>query len=80
LEDGETAPLYLERTTSYSLNPTGTHIWQGLDQGLPVWEISKGLQAIFAVEADRADRSVFTFVHELVQHQLVTLPSNNPAA
>jgi Coenzyme PQQ synthesis protein D (PqqD) len=73
LEDGETVLLHLEHTTYYSLNPTGTQIWQGLKQSLPLWEVSQRLQAIFAVEADRADRSVLTFVHELVQHQLVVL-------
>ena len=73
LEDGETVLLQLERTTYYSLNPTGTQIWQGLKQGLPLWEVSQRLQASFAVEVDRADRSVLTFVHELVQHQLVVL-------
>jgi hypothetical protein len=56
------------------LNPTGTQNWQGLKQGLPLWEVSQRLQAIFAVEADHADRSVLTFVHELVQQQLVALP------
>jgi hypothetical protein len=71
LEDGQTVLLQLENTTYYSLNPTGTHIWQGLKQGLPLWEVSQRLQAIFAVEAHRADRSVLTFVHELAQHQLV---------
>jgi hypothetical protein len=74
LEDGETVLLHLERTTYYSLNPTGTQIWQGLKQGLPLWEVSRRLQALFAVEAERADRSVLTFVHELGQHQLVVLP------
>ena len=74
LEDGETVLLHLERTTYYSLNPTGTQIWQGLKQGLPLWEVSQRLQAIFAVEADHADRSVLTFVRELRQHQLVVLP------
>jgi hypothetical protein len=71
LEDGETVLLHLERTTYYSLNPTGTQIWQGLKQGLPLWEVSRRLQALFAVEAERADRSVLTFVHELAQHELV---------
>jgi Coenzyme PQQ synthesis protein D (PqqD) len=71
LEDGETVLLQLESTTYYSLNPTGTQIWQGLKQGLPLWEVSQRLQAVFAVEANHADRSVLTFVHELAQHQLV---------
>ena len=71
LEDGETVLLHLERTTYYSLNPTGTQIWQGLKQGLPLRDVSQRLQERFAVEADHADRSVLTFVHELAQHQLV---------
>ena len=45
LEDGETVLLHLERTTYYSLNSTGTQIWQGLKQGLPLWEVSQRLQA-----------------------------------
>jgi hypothetical protein len=64
----------LASTTYYSLNPTGTHIWQGLKQGLTLREISDRLQAVFEVEADRAHRSVLAFVHELAQHQLVQLP------
>jgi hypothetical protein len=73
LADGETVLLQLESTTYYSLNPTGTQIWQGLKQGLPLGEISQRLQAGYAVEADHAERSVLTFVNELVQHQLVLL-------
>jgi coenzyme PQQ synthesis protein D (PqqD) len=71
LEDGETVLLQLESTTYYSLNPTGTQIWQGLKQGLPLAEISQRLQASYAVEADHAERSVLAFVHDLAQHQLV---------
>jgi len=71
LEDGETVLLQLESTTYYSLNLTGTQIWQGLKAGLSLQEISQQLQATFAVEAARADRSVLALVQELVQHQLV---------
>jgi hypothetical protein len=74
LEGGETVLLHLGSTTYYSLNPTGTQIWQGLKESQPLWEVSQRLQAIFTMEADRADRSVLTFVDELVQHQLVVLP------
>jgi hypothetical protein len=73
LEAGETALLHLESTTYYSLNPTGTHIWQGLKHGLSLQEISNRLQAVFEVDADRANRSVLAFVNELVQHQLVQI-------
>jgi hypothetical protein len=71
LEAGETVLLQLESKTYYSLNLTGTRIWQGLKQGLPLREISRRLQAEFAVEAERADHSVLALVDELSQQQLV---------
>jgi hypothetical protein len=71
LEAGETALLHLDSTTYYSLNSTGTYIWQGLKQGLTLREISDRLQAVFEVDADRAHRSVLAFVDELAQHKLV---------
>jgi hypothetical protein len=71
LEEGETVLLHLESKTYYSLNSTGTRIWQGLKQGLPLEEISRRLQAEFAVEAEQANRSVLTLVHELSQQKLV---------
>ncbi len=71
LEAGETALLHLESTTYYSLNVTGTHMWRGLKEGLTLREISNRLQAVFEVDAEKADRSVLAFVNELTQHKLV---------
>ncbi len=71
LEEQETVLLQLESTTCYSLNLTGTRIWQGLKQGLTLQEISRRLQAEFAVEEGRADRSVVALVEELYQQGLV---------
>jgi hypothetical protein len=71
LEAGETVLLHLESKTYYSFNLTGTRIWQGLKQGLSLREISRRLQTEFAVEAERADRSVLALVDELSQQQLV---------
>jgi hypothetical protein len=74
LEAGETALLHLESTTYYSLNLTGTHMWKGLKEGLTLREISERLQAVFEVDAERAERSVLAFVSELAQHKLVQIP------
>jgi hypothetical protein len=71
LEGEETVLLHLESKTYYSLNVTGTRIWQGLKAGCSLQEISHQLQTGFVVEEARADRSVLTLVQELVQHQLV---------
>ena len=76
LEAGETALLHLDSTTYYSLNPTGTHIWQGLKHGLSLREISDRLQEVFEVDAERANRSVLAFVHALAQHHLVQRPED----
>jgi hypothetical protein len=71
LEGQETVLLQLESSSCYSLNLTGTRIWQGLKQGLTLQEISRRLQAEFAVEEERADQSVLALVEELCQQQLV---------
>jgi len=71
LEEQETVLLQLESTTCYSLNLTGTRIWQGLKQGLTLQEISRRLQAEFEVEEERADRSVVALVAELYRQGLV---------
>jgi hypothetical protein len=55
----------------FTLNPTGTRIWQGLKGNLTLRQISQRLQGEFAVEAERADNSVLTLVDELCQNQLV---------
>jgi hypothetical protein len=71
LETGEAVLLQLQSQTYYSLNVTGTQIWQGLKQGLPLREISRRLQARFEVEPERADGSVLALLDELLQQQLV---------
>jgi hypothetical protein len=71
LDTGETVLLQLESTTYYSLNTTGTRIWQGLKRGLTLQEISQRLQGEFEVAAEQANRSVLALVDELAQHQLV---------
>jgi hypothetical protein len=73
LDAGETVLLHLESKAYYSLNSTGTRIWQVVKQALTMREISQRLGAEFEVEADRADRSVLALVHDLAQHQLVQM-------
>ena len=71
LDTGETVLLQLESTMYYSLNTTGTRIWQGLKQEWTLQEISAHLQDEFAVEAERADQSVLALVNKLFAQQLV---------
>jgi Coenzyme PQQ synthesis protein D (PqqD) len=71
LEGGETVLLDLKKKLYFSLNPTGSRIWQGLKQNLALRQISERLQQEFTVEAERADRSVLDLVNELCQQHLV---------
>jgi len=71
LGDGETALLHLGSKTYYSLNLTGARIWQGLQQELPLEEISRQIQAEFEVDSQQAERSVGRLVDELLRHQIV---------
>lgn len=73
LDGGELALLHLESKTYYSLNPTGTRIWLGLKQGLTLKETSRRLQEEFAVDGERADRSVVELVDGLRQQKLVQI-------
>jgi Coenzyme PQQ synthesis protein D (PqqD) len=70
LDSGETVLLQLDRKLYYSLNATGTRIWQGIKQGLTLRGISQQLQATYAVEPVRADHSVLELVAELLQQEL----------
>ena len=81
LDTGETVLLHLEGHTYYSLNATGTRIWQGIKQGLTLQEISQQLQVSYAAEPEHADRSVLTLVEELLQQLLVQrMTSDTPCA
>jgi hypothetical protein len=70
LDGQDTVLLHLEKKLYYSLNSTGTRIWQGLKQGLVLQEISRRLQQEFDVEPEHAERSVLALVEELCRQEL----------
>jgi hypothetical protein len=71
LDGEETVVLHLDSKLYFSLNPTGTHIWQGLKSGLSLHDISERLQERFAVDAAEAERCVITLAEELAEQHLV---------
>ena len=80
LDDQETVLLHLQSKLYFTLNPTGTRIWQGLKDNLTLRQISERLQEEFAVDSETADRSVLRLVDELCQRQLVeNVDSSTPA-
>ncbi|HVH25699.1 MAG TPA: PqqD family protein [Vicinamibacterales bacterium] len=71
LEGDETVLLHLESKLYYSLNRTGTRIWNGIKQQLSLQTISDHLQEEFGVEADQADASVLALADDLWRQHLV---------
>jgi len=71
LDGGETALLHLETRTYFSLNATGSRIWQGLKEGLSLAEVSRRLQKEFRIDAEGADASVLRVAAELAEAKLV---------
>ena len=71
LDGGETALLHLETKTYFSLNATGSRIWQGLKEGLTLADVSRRLQAEFRIDAEGADASVLRVAAELAEAKLV---------
>ena len=71
LSNEETVLLDLQSNFYYSLNETGTHIWQGLGQGLPLGEISRALVAHYTVTLAEADVAVLALLRELSAENLV---------
>jgi hypothetical protein len=71
LDDGETALLHLETRTYFSLNATGSRIWQSLKEGLSLAEVSRRLQKEFRIDAEGADRSVLRTASEMAAAKLV---------
>ena len=71
LDGAETVLLHLQSKVYFSLNATGTHIWQELKRGSSLAEISRQLQKTFDVDAARADTSVLALIDDLERQGLV---------
>ena len=79
LQNGESVLLHLGTQTYYSLNETGARIWQSVEQGLSVPEISQTLAQQYDVTAAQAQQSVTSLLAELAEADLVAL-DDAPAA
>ena len=73
MENGESVLLHLGTNQYFSLNETGTHIWQGISKNLNLSEIRLELEKTFDVAAEQATQSVIQLVDELVSEKLVYL-------
>lgn len=79
LSTAETVLLDLQSNYYYSLNETGAQIWQGLNQGLTLGEISRQLMVFYKITLAEAEAAVFALLHELTAENLVqplAIPGN----
>lgn len=71
LESKEAVLLHLGTKMYFTLNETGLRIWQMLNSGLTLGEISERLLKEFDVSSEKARGSVLNLIHELIQEKLV---------
>lgn len=68
---GETVILDLQTSVYYSLNETGTFIWDELTKGRAVDEVHDAMSREFEVEARSAKKHVDDFVGKMRREKLL---------
>ena len=73
LDNGETVLMHMGTANYFTLNSTGTTIWELLGQGMTLAAIGEKLVATYDVAVDQATASVMALVEQLVDQQLLSL-------
>lgn len=71
LDDTEAVLLHLDTNRYYTLNETGTRIWELLQQGRSTQAIVQSLQDDYALTDEEAMPVLVSFMNELRQEGLV---------
>ena len=71
LDETESVLLHMKTKQYYSLNETGTFIWDAFQQGASVEDIAERLTEVYDVEADEAAAYVREFFENLSEEGLV---------
>jgi hypothetical protein len=71
LADGEVVFLHFETRRYFSLNETGSRIWELVEQDMTLEEIAEDLEHRFDVTLEDARRSVIQLAEQLAAEQLV---------
>jgi FAD synthase len=72
LDEQEGVLLHLKTRRFFSLNETGTRIWELLERGRSLPGIASTLAVEYTVEQEQAQQSVQRFVETLRQEHLLT--------
>ncbi|ARA91875.1 MAG: PqqD family protein [Bacteroidetes bacterium] len=71
LDESESVLLHMKTKQYYSLNETGTFIWDAFQQGATVEDIAERLTEVYDIERDDALEYVAGFFEELSSEGLV---------
>jgi hypothetical protein len=77
--DHETIIVNLDMGTYYSLNPTASSIWIGLESGASIEQIVQHLAEQSATPEGVVDKGVRVFLEQLIDEQLVVTCEDAPA-
>jgi hypothetical protein len=75
LKNGEAVLLHLGTNQYFSLNETGTLIWELVNNGRDLDETSQEIEAKFDVSLEVAQQSVIDLVEQLVGEKLLVISS-----
>jgi hypothetical protein len=73
LSEDEGVLLHMDTKRYYTLNETGSVIWNHLGKGFSLSEIAEKLQQEYEVEIQQAQNSVVRLAQELQQEKLVAV-------
>jgi hypothetical protein len=75
--EGDTVLLSMTQAEYFGLNPTGTRIWQLLQQPRQLRDVRDTLAGEFDVELAMLEKDVLAVVADLVTHGLARIVSND---
>jgi Coenzyme PQQ synthesis protein D (PqqD) len=71
--EGDTVLLSMTRSEYYGLNPTGTRVWQLLQQPSRLADVCATMASEFDAESSEIERDVLGVVRDLIAHDLVRI-------
>jgi hypothetical protein len=77
--EGEVAILNLTNGVYYGLDPVGARIWNLIQTSETVNEVREALMEEYAVEPDRCEQDLLTFLQELAAEGLIEVKDESAA-
>ena len=78
LLDDEAVLLHMSTQHYYTLNETGSFIWQRLERGCSIDEIRSELEQHYDVSSEQAAQSITALLQELCAERLISLVEAPP--